>query len=381
VGPNAPVCLGGRTPAASVRGGGGAVGEIERELFSPGDASVCPITPLRGRYGGTPGRGRAGGTGEARGQVAYGFSEMMGWRPEMEDAVCHHHPVPGETDVGLFGVFDGHGGAACSQYLADRLLVEWQGTDEWLSGECSTDVLKRSLKSACAKLEEAMRFALGPTYTSCGSTGVIGLVTPSDVVVANVGDSRAVLVTRDAAGLPAAIPMSVDHTPELTKERERIEGTGMTVGKIEATDGTVHWKIFKDRPASNDCLAMARAFGDFDYKSVPDLPHHKQPVIAEPDVVAHRRGPDDAFLVLACDGVWDVMTNAEVAEFLYGRIEDGTADPERIAAACDDLLRECIVRKSRDNMTVLVVALSEPSLEQEGGGGEEGRRILDFESK
>ena len=70
-----------------------------------------------------------------------------------------------------------------------------------------------------------------------------------------------------------------------------------------------------------------------------------------------------------------------MAEFLYRRIEDGTADPDRIAAACDDLLWECIYRKSGDNMTILVVVLSEPPLKQEEGGGEEGRRILDSESK
>jgi len=229
------------------------VGEIEWELLFPGDATVCLITPLRGMV---RRHVRSGMDQRHRGGRGAGCLRIL--RNERLEAQYRERrlpptPVPGETDIGLFEVFDRYGGAACLQYLADRLFAKWQGMDEWLLEECSTNVLRRSLKFACEKLEEAMRFAPGPAYTFCGSTGVIGLLIPSDVVVTNVGDLRAVLVTRNAAGLLAAVLMSVDHTPELTKERKRIEGAGMSVEKIVATDGTVHWKVFRDWLASKGC--------------------------------------------------------------------------------------------------------------------------------
>lgn len=67
-------------------------------------------------------------------------------------------------------------------------------------------------------------------------------------------------------------------------------------------------------------LRMSRSFGDFYMKQNSHLPPEKQAVIAVPEVMTHTRGPSDAFLVLACDGIYDVMTNQEVVDFFGDKL-------------------------------------------------------------
>jgi serine/threonine protein phosphatase PrpC len=94
--------------------------------------------------------------------------------------------------------------------------------------------------------------------------------------------------------------MSEDHKPSLPAERERIEKAG---GKVRF-----------DRV--NGELAMSRALGDFQYKKNTTIPDSEQLVICIPDISVHRRGVDDEILILACDGVWDVMSNGDAVNFL-----------------------------------------------------------------
>lgn len=95
--------------------------------------------------------------------------------------------------------------------------------------------------------------------------------------------------------------------------------------------------------------------------------------------------------MLACDGIWNVVDNGEVASFLFNRVwnvagggEVRAPDPEGIAEACDELLRECLRRNSRDNMTVQVVAMpggSDESVGNEVGRHSRGRRVLKFDKQ
>lgn len=95
--------------------------------------------------------------------------------------------------------------------------------------------------------------------------------------------------------------MSEDHKPSLPEEMKRIVSAG--------------GRVLYDRV--NGELAMSRALGDFQYKSNPDLPFSEQLVICIPDVSVHVRDfAKDEILVLACDGVWDVLSNSDVTVFL-----------------------------------------------------------------
>lgn len=95
-----------------------------------------------------------------------------------------------------------------------------------------------------------------------------------------------------------------DHKPFHPKERERITNAGGSV-MIQRVNGS---------------LAVSRAFGDYEYKSVPGLTPCDQLVSPEPDVHVHPRQPGDEFLILACDGIYDVISNQELCEFVKARL-------------------------------------------------------------
>ena len=134
-----------------------------------------------------------------------------------------------------------------------------------------------------------------------GSTAITAFVTPDSIVVANCGDSRAILVSTEGNCLFA----SEDHKPYNEEEKRRIEGAG----------GTVSMKRV------NGDLAVSRALGDFVYKqNKPDgatlAPPDNQQVSVIPDITVIPRRGDMAFLVLCCDGIWDVMSNEQVARLV-----------------------------------------------------------------
>jgi len=124
----------------------------------------------------------------------------------------------------------------------------------------------------------------GPGYSS-GATAVCALITYKEIVVANVGDSRCVL-----SRSKKAIDLSRDHKPELQSERTRIFAAG---GTIE------NGRVGGD-------LNLCRAIGDLSYKQNLQIPPEGQMITADPELRYESRSPFDEFLILACDGVWDV---------------------------------------------------------------------------
>ena len=120
------------------------------------------------------------------------------------------------------------------------------------------------------------------------------IITPTHIVCANVGDSRCV-VGSTTTGITTAL--TDDHKPSNPEEKIRIEKAGGFVA-MDRVNGE---------------LAMSRALGDFRYKRDETIPRHEQKVICYPDIAIHQRsGKKDEVMILACDGVFDVMSNAEV---------------------------------------------------------------------
>ena len=175
--------------------------------------------------------------------------------------------------------------------------------------------------------------------------------------------------------------LSEDHKPDLPDERERIEGAGMLVlpdvfrdpDALPGAEGSEEnlvtiWKVVK---SESDRLGVSRAFGDFDYKGNESLGPERQAVVCTPDIRVHARDRTrDMFLVLACDGVWDVMSNDQVGAFVtraHGDISAAgdRAPEETLAEVGDRLLDECLRRGSRDNMSALIVSLG-PSSSADG---------------
>src|SRR5262249_20213878 len=121
------------------------------------------------------------------------------------------------------------------------------------------------------------------------------LISPAKLYVAHVGDSRAALISKTDA-----IYLTEDHKPNLPKEKKRIENAGYVV-RDKRVDGK---------------LAVSRAIGDSDFKQHIGSSPEELAVIAIPDISEHGRSPDWEYLVLACDGLWDVLEPKGVAAWL-----------------------------------------------------------------
>ena len=150
-----------------------------------------------------------------------------------------------------------------------------------------------------------------------GSTAVCALVSTSHVFLANCGDSRAVI---SRAG--TALVATYDHKPVNPIEKERIQKAGGSV-MIQRVNGS---------------LAVSRALGDFEYKQVEGMGPCEQLVSPEPEITVHERDESDEFLVLACDGIWDVMNNNELCDYIRYMLTI-EADVEQI---CSSLIDVCL---------------------------------------
>jgi len=233
----------------------------------------------------------------------------------------------------LLGVFDGHAGSNAAQTSSERMIQELESCmdDQSPINEAS---FRTWLSQAFLNLDTTVRNrSKAVTNDESGTTALVSVITPTHVLVANAGDSRAVLAT---GGITRE--MSQDHKPVLESERTRIEQAGGVV--------------FNGRVFGN--LALSRAIGDFAYKDRDDLPPEKQKVTAHPDIKVSERTPQDEFLLMACDGVWDVMSNDEVCAFVRGCLMEGERDPRVI---CEELLDHCLDLDSKDNMTAVLCLL------------------------
>ncbi|KAK9496960.1 hypothetical protein O3M35_004411 [Rhynocoris fuscipes] len=261
--------------------------------------------------------------------LRYGVSSMQGWRVEMEDA----HRVStglGEKldDWSFFAVFDGHAGGSVSAHCAQELLECIVSSDEFKKEDFSLGI-----RTGFLKLDNILRskpeFACG--QDKAGSTAVCALVSPTHVYIANCGDSRAVICSN---GKPSF--STRDHKPILPAEKERIQNAGGTV-MIQRVNGS---------------LAVSRALGDYEYKNVEGRGPCEQLVSPEPEIfVRDRSEENDEFLVLACDGIWDVMSNEDVCDYIRYLLLI-TDDLEDIT---NQVVDTCLYKGSRDNMSIILV--------------------------
>ena len=179
---------------------------------------------------------------------------------------------------------------------------------------------------------ESFKLRTGQTDQS-GATAIVCICTTTHIIVANAGDSRGIMMKDRLVNA-----LSDDHKPYNEKEKERIEKAGGYVS---------------DRRVNSD-LAVSRALGDFGYKLSTALPAEKQQVTAFPDIKIVKIDGTEQFVLLACDGIWDVQTNAQAGDFMKKAIvEKYKEDPPEIVT--EKILDHALDKGSRDNMTALVI--------------------------
>ncbi|KAI2802165.1 hypothetical protein BLOT_010358 [Blomia tropicalis] len=259
-------------------------------------------------------------------------SSIQGWRISMEDAHTILLSMPNDPSASFFAVFDGHGGAKVANYAAENLYKCVNTNPLYVEGR-----YEEALKDAFVEFDKAMFNDEKMRDELAGSTAVIILVKDGNIYCANIGDSRAV-----ASFAGNVDPLSFDHKPTGQIEMNRIVSAG-------------GWVQFN---RVNGNLALSRAFGDFVFKRNEKRSVTEQIVIALPDVQQRPLSDELEFIVLACDGVWDVMTNDEVVEFVRRRIIY-RVEPVSI---CEELITRCLAPDCQmgsgigcDNMTVILI--------------------------
>ncbi|KAJ9172550.1 hypothetical protein P3X46_015775 [Hevea brasiliensis] len=228
-------------------------------------------------------------------------------------------PVPGA----FYGVFDGHGGIDAASFTRKNILKFIVEDSQFPSGT------KKAIKTAFVKADHALADAKS-VDSSSGTTALTALILGRTMLIANAGDSRAVLGKRGRA-----IELSKDHKPNCTSERLRIERLGGVI-----YDGYL-----------NGQLSVARALGDWHIKGNKGS---ESPLSAEPELEEINLTEEDEFLIIGCDGLWDVMSSQCAVTIVRKELMIHN-DPERCSKA---LVKEALQRNTCDNLTVIVVCFS-----------------------
>ena len=183
------------------------------------------------------------------------------------------------------------------------------------------------------------RFPPAAQLERSGTTAIVVLVTPTHILCANAGDSRAVL---SRSGV--TLPLSFDHKPNNDCEVVRVESDGGFV-RAGRVDGD---------------LAVSRSLGDFGYKR-DGRRHGQTRVSSTPDLTVHVRRPgEDEFVLLACDGIWDRLTNRDASDLVHKLIHDeGETD---VGLVCEEIIDTALELDSRDNMTCLLAVFPQAGM-------------------
>ncbi|TKY65751.1 phosphatase 2C 65 [Spatholobus suberectus] len=256
---------------------------------------------------------------------------QQGQKGVNQDAMTVWEDYTGEKDVIFCGVFDGHGplGHKVSQFIRDNLpsklsaaieISQQKARKYYDANDAETasydDVYDENnpnmslaawegcfLKSF-DEMDEYLAQEINTDSYCSGCTAVTLIKQGDQLIVGNLGDSRAVLCTRDGDQL-IPVQLTVDLKPDIPSETSRIVNCeGRVFAAEEEPDVYRIWMPDDDCPG----LAMSRAFGDFCLKDYG--------LISVPDVFYRKITPEDEFVVLATDGVWDVLTNSEVMDIV-----------------------------------------------------------------
>ncbi|KAK9288243.1 hypothetical protein L1049_016693 [Liquidambar formosana] len=245
-----------------------------------------------------------------------------------------------QEDMIFCGIFDGHGpwghlvAKMVRESMPSTLLCNWQETlaqtslnldsDMELDGNHRFDIWKRSYLKTYAAVDQVLE--QHPRINSfCSGTTALTIVRQGDlIVVANVGDSRAVLATTSDDGSLVPIQLTVDFKPNLPQEAERITQSKGRVFCLQDEPGV--YRVWMPNGETSG-LAISRALGDYCMKDFG--------LISVPEVTQRNITNSDQFAILATDGVWDVISNQEAVQ-----IVSSTPDREKSAKR----LVECAAR-------------------------------------
>eukprot|EP00591_Stephanopyxis_turris_P003660 CAMPEP_0195525170 /NCGR_PEP_ID=MMETSP0794_2-20130614/25459_1 /TAXON_ID=515487 /ORGANISM="Stephanopyxis turris, Strain CCMP 815" /LENGTH=648 /DNA_ID=CAMNT_0040655563 /DNA_START=720 /DNA_END=2666 /DNA_ORIENTATION=- len=328
-----------------------------------------------------------GRTGFSVNRFDYGISEAIGARPTMEDRTVvlqsllyNEGKYNGEakddlTELAMTtfaAVFDGHGGGECSAFLVDTLpryirnqmyadkdalkkAIEnsrnIRGQSEQTEDPAS-ELMRRIIKTAFLKTDK--EFITPKAAPQSGSTAATVILFGRRLFAANVGDSRVVL----CRGGGQCVELTSDHKPSRPDEAARVRAAGGFI---------LHKRVMGE-------LAITRAFGDKSFKmgikamleeeaEDQNRADHDEiakdltaPLVsAEPEIASMILSHSDEFLLLACDGLFDVFRSQDAIALCRQELIAHRGEPAEVARILSD--QAIRVRRSRDNVSILIVVL------------------------
>lgn len=258
----------------------------------------------------------------------------------MEDAHVAQLNLEGKKDSAFFGVFDGHQSDEAARYCRSHML------DSFMK---ALNLFGDDYKAAFEETFKSIDEEICQKFPSSGAAANCVFLHRRKIVCANAGDCRAVLCRE---GKP--VQLSFDHKPKNPDEETRIVRAGAQV-----ENGRINME-----------LAVSRAVGDTYFKLNDKLSWKEQAVTAAPDVTVTTLHSTDQFIVIACDGIWDVLSNEECCALLKKLLDTYTTNlPDEqtpdISLVCEHVLDHCLAQSGtaevgNDNMSIIVVQFKPP---------------------
>jgi serine/threonine protein phosphatase PrpC len=230
-------------------------------------------------------------------------------------------------DINFYGIYDGHGGCEISEYLHQHFYKyfiniknKYPLSEKYINTICNTvnNDLKKYKKKECNISGSTCISVI--QYKKLINNKII-----NNVQILNIGDCRAVICRNNIA-----IPLTKDHKPDWPEEYKRLCKI-KDYKKYLYNDDNI-WRIVD--------LSVSRSFGDIN--AIPYVTHL-------PDIYNYTLTDDDKFIVIACDGLWDVMSNTDVVNFILHNYKN--TDISKI------LTDYAIKNGSEDNITIIVIFL------------------------
>ena len=277
--------------------------------------------------------------------------------------------------ISFFGIYDGHGGEGCSEYLRDNLhkLI--------CNNEYFPENVSEAIKLGISKAEQDFlnNYALSQNkeeiIDKSGSCAIIIILVDTNIYISNVGDSRCLLSMNNGNKY---VEVTRDHKPNSPDEIIRIKKNGGNIYQsqtvINNTDNVeLNGKIligpYRVLPGR---LSVSRTIGDAEAKMVK-FGGNPNVIISEPEIFTYDlKNEDIDFFILGCDGIYDQMTNKEVLDCAWMvinekeniLIKECTNIHNQSGLIVDLILKSSLARKSFDNVTCLFIALKDLGMKE-----------------
>ena len=266
--------------------------------------------------------------------------------------------------ISFFGVFDGHGGSKCADYLKDNLLSKIVQNIHFPKD--IKNAIKKGFEISEKEFLENYAVEDGKIIDNSGSCALILLIINETLYVANLGDSRCVISLKNGRILK---DVTRDHKPSYPYEKERIL---LNNGALYQTETPINYKednieIFKDKVILGPIrvnpgrLSVSRTIGDAEAK-IPAYGGKLNVIISEPDIYTYNLEKEDVdFVLMGCDGIYDKLSSKEILDCAWMLLNDPHKKYNKdLNSSCgnivDMILRMAMISKSYDNVTCVMAA-------------------------